>query len=88
MKLKKEYTVYHSENKSILIPVEDTEFSGIVKGNKTFGIILDCLQKGTTEKNIVKYLKEKYRNADIIAENDVKKVLAELRKIGAIDEYE
>ena len=86
MKLKKEYVVHHSGNASMVIPVGDAEFSGVVKGNKTLGLILDCLTEDTTEEAVVKQLKERFNDSSGKIESDVKKVLGELRKIGAIEE--
>ena len=86
MKLKQEFIVYHSGKDSIMIPTGNAEFSGIVRGNKTLGIIFDYLKDDTTEELIVKQLKEKFNDNNGQIESNVKKVLNELRKIGAIEE--
>ena len=86
MKLKREYIVHHSGNESMIITMEEAEFSGIVKGNKVFGLILECLKEDTTEENIVKHLKEKFNDRNDKIERDVKRVVSELTKIGAIEE--
>ncbi len=61
-------------------------FSGLVKGNKTLGAILELLKKDTSEKEIVAAMKARYDASEEIIARDVKKALAELRKIGALEE--
>ena len=72
MKLNKNFIVHNTENESLLVPVGNAKFSGIVRGNKTLGTILELLKKDTTEDELVRA--------------DVKDTLAALRKIGALDE--
>ena len=69
-----------------LIPTGDTEFSGLVRGNKTLGVILELLQSDTTEEEMISKLTERFNVTEETASRDVKRVLSELRKIGAIDE--
>ena len=69
-----------------LIPTGDTEFSGLVRGNKTLGAILELLQSDTTEEEMIRKLTERFNVTEETASRDVKRVLSELRKIGAIDE--
>ena len=69
-----------------LIPTGDTEFSGLVRGNKTLGVILELLQSDTTEEEMIRKLTERFNVTEETASRDVKRVLSELRKIGAIDE--
>ena len=69
-----------------LIPTGDTEFSGLVRGNKTLGAILELLQSDTTEEEMIRKLTERFNVTEETASQDVKRVLSELRKIGAIDE--
>ena len=86
MKLNKNFIVHNTENESLLVPVGNAEFSGIVRGNKTLGTILELLKKDTTEDELVRALKGCYdAPADVIVA-DVKDALAALREIGALDE--
>lgn len=85
MKLKKDFLVHESGNESMLVATGSAKFSGIVKGNKTVGEILDLLKTDTTEESIIKTLKSKYDAPEGAIERDVKKVISELKKIGAID---
>ena len=86
MKLNKNFIVHNTDEESLLVPVGNAEFSGIVRGNKTLGTILELLKKDTTEDELIAALKGCYdASADVIAA-DVKEALASLRKIGALDE--
>ena len=60
-------------------------FSGLVKGNKMLGEILFLMKEDTTESEIVRKMREKYEAPEGKIEADVHKVVAELRKIGAIE---
>ncbi len=86
MKLKKEFIPHETGNESLLIPAGGAGFSGLVKGNKTLGAILALLKEDTTEEALVKAMQERFDAPADMIEADVKKALAELRKIGAIDE--
>jgi hypothetical protein len=75
-----------SHGEAALIPTGDMEFSGLVRGNKTLGVILELLQSDTTEEEMIRKLTERFNVTEETASRDVKRVLSELRKIGAIDE--
>lgn len=86
MKLKKEFITHYSEDEAFLVPVGGTGFSGLVKGNKTFGLIMEQLKQDTTEEKIVAALREQFDAPEGVVEGDVKKALENLRGIGALDE--
>ena len=86
MKLNKDFILHKTNDESILVPTGNAEFSGVVRGNKTFGSILELLKDDTTEEQIVASLTSRYEAPDGAVAADVKKALAELRKIGALDE--
>lgn len=86
MKLNKNFVVHNIGNEVVLIPTANASFSGIVEGNKTMGEILEFLKEDTTESEIIKRLHSKYLDESNKIENDVFKVIIELKKIGAIDE--
>ena len=86
MKLRKGFIVHHSGEESILVSTGDTDFSGVVNGNQTLGLILECLKEDVSEQDIVASLKEKFEADEGAIERDVAKAISELRKIGAIDE--
>ena len=85
MKLKKEFVAHTSGRKSLLVPVGTAEFSGMVKGNKTLGAILELLKEETTEAEIIAAMKARFSAPEEIIARDVGRAVAELRKIGAID---
>ncbi|MBO4219679.1 MAG: PqqD family protein [Clostridia bacterium] len=86
MKLSKDFLIHFSSEGADLIPVGGAPFSGVMRGNKTLGVILELLKNETTEEELVSAMKEKYNAPDGIIERDVKKALSELRGIGALDE--
>ena len=86
MKLKKEFITHNTDSESLLVPTGATGFSGLVKGNKTLGVILDLLKDDTTEADIVAAMKARFNAPEDIITRDVNKAISELRKIGAIDE--
>lgn len=86
MKLKKEFIPHETGSESLLIPAGGAGFSGLVKGNKTLGVILGLLKEETTEEKIIAEMKQHFDAQEDKITADVKKALTELRKIGAIDE--
>ena len=86
MKLKKEFISQNFGEESLLVPTGAAKFSGLVKGNRTLGVILEYLKKETSEDEIVVSLKERYDAPEDVLRSDVKRVLSELRNIGALDE--
>ena len=86
MKLKKKFVVYQSGGESMLIPAAGAGFSGLVKGNKTLGAVLNLLKQEITEEEIVAAMVARFDAPEDVIAADVKKVLSELRKIGALDE--
>ena len=86
MKLKKEFLVHNTEKESILVPSGAADFSGVVRGNKTLGAILDMLKNDTTEEEIINNLKNNFDAPEGVVEKDVRKVLAELEAIGALEQ--
>lgn len=86
MKLKKEFITHDTGRESLLVPAGGAGFSGLVKGNKTIGAILDLLKADTTETEIIASMCARFDAPEAVIAADVKKALAELRGIGALDE--
>ncbi len=86
MKLKKEFLLHNTGEEAVLVPTGKAGFSGVVRGNKTLGAVLELLGKETTEAEIVAALKDRFDAPEGAIERDTAKVLAELRKVGALDE--
>lgn len=85
MKLKKEFLIHNTGDDSLLVPTGEANFSGIVRGNKTLGTVLELLREETTEEEIVAAMRARFEAPEGVIETDVKNALNELRKIGAID---
>lgn len=86
MKLRPEFLVHISGNEAILVPAGKADFSGIVKGNATFGEILSLLKDGITESQIITAMCAKYDAPENVISHDVRKILDSLRGINAIEE--
>lgn len=89
MKLSPNFLIHTQEDDGeyLLIPVADASFSGVVRGNKTFGAILNLLKEETTEEEIIECLTVKYEGTPReVIEGDVRRALSELKKINAITE--
>ena len=85
MRLKPEFLSHNSAGESYLVPTADASFSGMVKGNKTLGSIVEFLKEDTTEEQIIASMKAKYEAPEGAIERDVKRVIEELQKIDALE---
>ena len=86
MKLNKEFLIHKTDKETVLVPTGNAAFSGVVRGNKTLGAILELLTKETTKEKIISALKERFDAPEDKIDEDVTKALSELSKIGALDE--
>ena len=86
MKMNKDFLLHNTGSESILVPTGNAGFSGVVRGNKTLGAVLELLKEETTEAEIITALKSRFDAPEGVIEKDVAKALAELRRIGALDE--
>ena len=86
MKLKKEFIVHNTEKESLLVPVGGAAFSGLVRGNRTFGAILEGLRKETDEAALLASLCARFDAPEERIAADLSKALAALREVGALDE--
>ncbi len=88
MKLSPNFLIHKQEDDGeyLLIPVADASFSGVVRGNKTFGTILGLLSEETTEEEIIERMKAQFDAPAELIEGDVHRALSELRSINAIVE--
>ena len=85
MKLKQEFIAHNTDAQSLLVPAGGAGFAGLVKGNKTFGAILELLKEDRTKEEIIAALHDKFDAPDGVIEKDVEKALSELKKIGAVE---
>lgn len=86
MKLNKNFLVHKTGNDTIIVPTADAAFSGVVKGNKTLGVIAELLKTDTTQENIIAAMLEKFDAPRELIEKDVMTTINRLKEIGAIDE--
>lgn len=86
MKLNPAFLTHTMDGAALVVPTADASFHGLVQGNKTVGVILECLEHGTTEREIVDTLCERYEGDRAEMAQDVADVIAKLRGIGAIDD--
>lgn len=86
MKINNAFLVHDDGKDKILVSTGEAEFSGLVRANSTAGFIIDRLVDGVSESKIVSEMLARYDVTEDVALCDVRKVVAQLRKIGAIDE--
>ena len=86
MKLNPNFILHTIGEETVLVPVGKSAFSGLVRGNKTLGAVLELLQTETTEEKLIADMKACFSAPEGVIEQDVQNVLAELRKIGALDQ--
>ena len=85
MKLKNDFMTHMDDDTQIMIDVS-AKFSGLVRSNKTASEIVDYLKTETTEDEITAKMLTKYDAPEEVISADVKKIVSQLRGIGAIDE--
>ena len=86
MKLNRGFLTHNDGDNKLLVSTGATKFSGLVRSNQTAGFIIECLEQNTNEDEIVAKMQKKWEVSDEIARRDVRKVIDQLRNIGAIDE--
>ena len=86
MKLNKNFLVHKTKKEVIAVPSGKAEFSGVINGNETFGVILDFLKKDITEDKIIAEMQKMYSDDNGQIEKDVKMTVSKLKEIGAIDD--
>lgn len=86
MKLKEGFVTQQMGDEQIMVATGTANFSGLVRSNPTAAFIVDCLKEDTTEVQIVQCILDKYEVSEAVAAADVKKILAKLRSIDALDE--
>ncbi|MBR4319871.1 MAG: PqqD family protein [Oscillospiraceae bacterium] len=86
MKINSGFIAHDDGEEKLLVSTGSTKFSGLVRSNSTAGFIINCLTSDTTEDEIVAKMLQKYEVSDEIARRDVRKIVEQLRNIGAIDD--
>ena len=85
MKIKSDFLSHNSSTESYLVPTSDASFSGMVKGNKTLGAIVELLKEETTEEEVISAMKARFDAPEGTIERDVRRVIEELTKIDALE---
>jgi len=85
MKINSGFIAHNDGEDKLLVSTGATKFSGLVRSNPTAGFIIECLEQDTTEDEIVEKMQQKWEVSDEIARRDVRKIVEQLRGIGAID---
>lgn len=86
MKLKSNFITHSIGDEQVMVSVDTTVFSGIVKSNKTAAAIVDMLKEDTDKDKITDALYARYNAPRDVISKDVDNILSKLREIGAIDE--
>jgi hypothetical protein len=86
MKLKKEFLQHITDNEAMLVPTGRAGFAGLVRGNRTLGVILGLLAEETTEDAVIAAMKARFDAPEEILARDVRTALQNLRAVGALDE--
>lgn len=88
MKLKEGFILHTTGGEHMMVATGKLakKFSGLVRNNDTAQIILEQLQKDTTEQAIVDAMMEQYDAPRQVVEKDVHTVLEQLRGEGFLDE--
>ena len=85
MKLSDAFLSHDDGSEKLVVSTGAAKFSGMARGNETAGFIITCLETDTTEDEIVSKMLAKYDAPEDIIRRDVKKIIGQLREIGAID---
>ena len=86
MKIRQDFIIHNRDSESLLVSTGSADFNGLVRGNRIFGEIMDLMREDTTEDEVVRALLEKYDAPEEKIRSDVRRVVTELKGIGAIDE--
>ena len=86
MKLNKNFVIHKTDEETVLVPVGNADFSGVVTGNQTFGEILELISEETTLQVVVAKLSDKYTAEADVIQKDVERTISSLKEIGAVDE--
>lgn len=85
MKLNNDFLLYNTGAETLLVPTGAAAFHGLVQGNKSVDVILNCLKEETDEEKILAALKDRFDGDEADMRADIADVIARLRAIGAID---
>ena len=87
MKLSEQFLTQTIGDEIYLVPTSKVEFNGMVRGNGTLGVIIECLKKECTKEDILEEMKKRFEIDDTNREkviSDIDKAISQLSQIGAI----
>ena len=83
--LSENFIIHSMDGETLLVPTADADFRGIVRCNNSVEVILRALEKGVeNEEEIVEALIDRFDGEESDMRDDVRRTLAELKKIGAV----
>ncbi len=85
MKLNSNFIKHTIDDQTVVVPTAGADFHGLVQGNKSVAVILECLENETTEEEITEELARRFSGDKEVMRADVRDVVSQLRSIGAID---
>ena len=85
MKLNSNFIKHTIDDQTVVVPTAGAAFHGLVQGNKSVAVILECLENETTEEKITEELARRFTGDKEVMRADVRDVISQLRSIGAID---
>ena len=86
MKLNSGFLTHDDGNQKLLVSTGATKFSGLVRSNASAGFIIECLETETTEDEIAAKMMKKWDISEETAKRDIRKIITQLKNIGAIDD--
>ena len=85
MKLNSNFIKHTIDDQTVVVPTAGADFHGLVQGNKSVAVTLECLENETTEEEITEELARRFSGDKEVMRADVRDVVSQLRSIGAID---
>ena len=86
MKLNQNFIKHTIDGQTVVVPTAGADFHGLVQGNRSVEVILDCLENETTEEKITDELFKRFDGDKEQMKADVHDVVTRLKEIGAIDD--
>ena len=86
MKLNSAFLTHDDNGQKLIVSTGASKFAGLVRSNEPAGFIIGCLEQETTLSEITEKMAARYDAPRDVIERDVKNIIDQLRKIGAIDE--
>lgn len=88
MKLNKDYVTHMVDSEQIMVATGKSinKFNGLARANSTAAFIIETLKNDCSEADVVAAVLSNYEVSEEKAKEDVTKIIAQLKTIGAIDD--